>query len=130
MTTRTFLVALVLAAATPAAAQPKPAPKPAAPEPTDPYGDAAPATPPRARFDLAAVQGLLAVQRLDGWLLSDDGAVNPIARRLVNPDGAPARRWFYLIPATGEPIALVHAAELGDFARVPGQHVAYTGYKD
>ena len=77
--------------------------------------------PTASRFDLAAVQGLLAVQRLDGWLLADDGVTNPIARELVNPDGTPQRRWFYLIPAEGEPMALVHASEVGDFARVPGQ---------
>jgi Xaa-Pro aminopeptidase len=118
-------------AAKPAAPKPvPPTPAPPADGPTDPYGDAAPPAPPRAHFDLAAVQGLLAVQRLDGWLLSDDGAANPIARRLVNPDGAPSRRWFYLIPAEGEPIALVHTAEVGDFARTPGKHIAYTGYKD
>jgi Xaa-Pro aminopeptidase len=114
----------------------KPKPPPPPPDggdagPSDPYGDA-PAKPEtgRAHFDLAAVQGLLAVQRLDGWLLSDDGAQNPIARQLVNPDGAPARRWFYLIPANGDPIALVHTAEMGDFERTPGKHIAYTGYKD
>jgi Xaa-Pro dipeptidase len=146
MMMRTLLATIVsLGIASAAVAQnpkprtPAPAPKPAPPKtpgatpgdaPTDPYGDATPAGPPRAHFDLAAVQGLLAVQRLDGWLLSDDGAANPIARRLVNPEGAPARRWFYLIPASGDPIALVHTSEVGDFARVPGKHVAYTGYRD
>jgi Xaa-Pro aminopeptidase len=148
--TAVFALLLVSSAALaqpkPPAPAPKPDAKPAAPAPdpahkpkpipedggpADPYGDA-PAKPEtgRAHFDLAAVQGLLAVQRLDGWLLSDDGAQNPIARQLVNPDGAPARRWFYLIPANGDPIALVHTAEQGDFARTPGKHIAYTGYKD
>src|SRR5262245_49115285 len=103
MTTRTFLatIATLGLASAPVAAQPAPIKPPAKPAPAtpapprpaapaDPYGDAAPApTAARAHFDLAAVQGLLAVQRLDGWLLSDDGAANPIARRLVNPDGAP-----------------------------------------
>jgi Xaa-Pro aminopeptidase len=143
MTKRTaFLVPGAIALTTilggAAAAQPAKPAKPAPPKPppadtgpTDPYGDAPPAaTAGRSHFDLAAVQGLLAVQHIDGWLLSDDGAANPIARQLVNPDGAPARRWFYLIPAEGEPIALVHTAELADFARTPGKHIAYTGYKD
>src|SRR5262244_1280747 len=100
-----FAIAILLIGTT-AAAQPaaphKPKPPPPPPDgttdaggPADPYGDAPPApTTGRAHFDLAAVQGLLAVQHIDGWLLSDDGAINPIARQLVNPDGAPARRWF------------------------------------
>ncbi|HTJ42807.1 MAG TPA: M24 family metallopeptidase [Kofleriaceae bacterium] len=125
-------IALLFLISTTAVAQPKPPPKdpPKQDVPPDPYGDTAPAPSARSHFDLSAVQGLLAVQRLDGWLLSDDGAQNPIARQLVNPDGAPARRWFYLIPANGDPIALVHTSEMNDFARTPGKHIAYTGYKD
>ena len=135
--TKISLAIAALLIASNAAAQPADAhkPKPPPPDgdtgPNDPYGDAPPApTTGRSHFDLAAVQGLLAVQHIDGWLLSDDGAANPIARQLVNPDGAPARRWFYLIPAEGEPIALVHTSEKGDFARTPGKQIAYTGYKD
>ena len=122
------------AAAGPRAAHPTahPARAPAGAQPADPYAavnaQAAPAH--RSRFDLAAVQGLLAVQRLDGWLLADDGVTNPIARELVNPEGTPQRRWFYLIPAEGQPVALVHASEIGDFARVPGKKIEYTGYRD
>jgi Xaa-Pro aminopeptidase len=140
---RTAALATILAAGAvavaPAAAQPRPAhhaPKrppapPAGARPADPYAAVNPAPAAhRARFDLAAVQGLLAVQRLDGWLLADDGVTNPIARELVNPDGAPQRRWFYLIPAEGEPVALVHASEVGDFARIPGKKIEYTGYRD
>ena len=36
---------------------------------------------------------------------------NPIAVRLVSPDGHPQRAWFYMIPAKGEPVALVHSSE-------------------
>src|SRR5262245_13029880 len=52
----------------------------------------------RTRFDLAAVQALLAVQNLDGWLLFDNEGQNPIAEELVNPEGEQTRRWFYYIP--------------------------------
>jgi Xaa-Pro aminopeptidase len=111
--------------AKPGSTKPAPVPAPPADAPIDPT-----AAPARVRFDLAAVQGLLAVQHLDGWLLADDGAANPIARQLVNPDGAPQRRWFYLIPAEGQPTVLVHTSEINDFARVPGRKLAYTGFRD
>src|SRR5437879_2241762 len=89
-------VALVIALAGVAAAQPAPkkapdpapapkkAPDPApAPKPVDPY---APAIPARVGLaDVPSVQGLLAVQRLDGWLLYDRDGSNPIAVRLVAP---------------------------------------------
>ena len=131
-------------------------PRAAAPlDPYGPYGDPAPATtgkpaapparpaappareatvskiPPRVGLtDITAVQGLLAVQRLDGWLLFDRDGENPIARRVVAPEGHPTRAWFYLIPAKGEPIALVHEAEKRSFDHLPGQKLTYPGYRE
>jgi Xaa-Pro aminopeptidase len=80
--------------------------------------------------DLPAVQGLLAVQRLDAWLLYDRDGQNPIAVRLVKPDGRPQRPWFYLITAKGEPTALVHNSEARNFEHLPGKKLTYTGYRD
>ncbi len=105
-------------------------------KPVDPY--AAPeanASPPAiplrvAITDPAAVQGLLAVQRLDAWLLYDRDNENPIARRIVSPDGNPSRPWFYLVPARGQPIAIVHEAEKRSFEHLPGTKLTYTGYKE
>jgi Xaa-Pro dipeptidase len=80
--------------------------------------------------DLTAVQGLLAVQRLDGWLLYDRDGSNPIAVKLVAPSGHPQRPWFYLITSTGEPITLVHNSELRQFDHLPGKKLTYLGYRD
>ena len=80
--------------------------------------------------DVAAVQGLLAVQRLDGWLLFDRDGENPIARRLVAPEGHPTRSWFYMIPARGQPVALVHDAEKHHFEHLAGTKLTYHGYRD
>ena len=84
----------------------------------------------RSRFDQEAVQGLLAVQRLDGWLLYDKDGQNPIAVELVNPAGSTSRGWSYLIPATGQPIALIHKSEASLFDDVPGTKIEYAGYRD
>ena len=57
-------------------------------------------------FDVAAVQDALRAAKLDGWLLYDFHGSNPIAARLLGTaDGAKmtTRRWFYLVPAAGEP---------------------------
>ena len=80
--------------------------------------------------DIPAVQGLLAVQRLDGWLMFDRDGENPISARLVAPEGNPSRPWFYLIPAKGEAIALVHSAEVRNFDHLPGKKLTYAGYRD
>jgi Xaa-Pro aminopeptidase len=80
--------------------------------------------------DIGAVQGLLSVQRLDGWLLFDKGGENPIATSLIRPEGKPTRSWFYLIPAKGQPTALVHDSEKRSFEHLVGTKVTYTGYRD
>lgn len=131
--------------ATPAKPNPrkKPVPRKADPKaaaPLDPYGvpakparaaPATPAIPSRVGLsDLTAVQGLLAVQRLDAWLLYDRDGQNPIALRLVEPDGLPQRAWFYMIPAKGEPTALVHNSEARNFGHLPGKKLTYMGYRD
>jgi Xaa-Pro aminopeptidase len=93
--------------------------------------DAPPAIPTRVGLsDLPAVQGLLAVQNLDAWLLYDRDSQNPIAYRLVKPDGRPQRAWFYMIPAKGDPIAVVHSSEVRNFDNVPGKKLTYLGYRD
>ncbi|HEX7836738.1 MAG TPA: M24 family metallopeptidase, partial [Kofleriaceae bacterium] len=108
---------------------------PAASDPGDPYAadsrDAPPPIPRRVGLaDVPAVQGLLAVQRLDGWLLFDRDGENPIAVRLVAPDGHPTRPWFYMIPARGAPVALVHSTELRSFDHLAGTKLTYQGYRD
>jgi len=84
----------------------------------------------RTRIDFDAVKGLLAVQRLDGWLLYDFQGQNPIAKELVNPEGQQTRRWFYYIPADGQPVALVHKVESSNFDRVPGRKIEYAGWRE
>jgi Xaa-Pro aminopeptidase len=100
--------------------------------PADPYGAVTtPAVPSRVGLaDVGAVQGLLAVQRLDGWLLFDRDGANPIARRLVAPEGNPTRPWFYMIPARGQPVALVHDAEKRSFEHLTGTKLTYQNYRD
>src|SRR5688572_28014762 len=81
-------------------------------------------------FDVAAVQGALKAAKLDGWLLYDFHGSNPIAARLVGTaDGSKmtTRRWFYLVPAAGEPSGLVHAIERKTLGALPGRKIVYAG---
>lgn len=91
----------------------------------------APDAPKRhVHFDLEAVQAILAVQGLDGWLLADTSGQNRIARELVDPVGSPTRSWFYFIPAQGQPIILVHRADAGAFEQIAGTKIEYSGQRD
>jgi Xaa-Pro aminopeptidase len=81
-------------------------------------------------LDVAAIQKALRVDGLDGWLLYDFHGSNPIAARLAGQtNGAhmATRRWYYLIPAQGEPRALVHAIERHNLDRLPGEKIVYAG---
>ena len=81
-------------------------------------------------FDIAAVQQSLKAEGLDGWLLYDFHGSNPIAARLLGTaNGAKmtTRRWFYLVPATGEPRGLVHAIERKTLDALPGEKAVYAG---
>jgi Xaa-Pro aminopeptidase len=81
-------------------------------------------------LDIAAVQAALAEDGLDGWLLYDFHGSNPIARSLAGLNGSgkmTTRRWYYMVPATGEPRALVHAIEPGTLDGLPGRKDIYAG---
>ena len=81
-------------------------------------------------LDVGAVQRALREQGLDGWLWYDFQGANPIAQRMagLNTGGHMAtRRWFYFIPAAGEPRGLVHAIEKHNLDRLPGAKTDYAG---
>jgi Xaa-Pro aminopeptidase len=82
-----------------------------------------------ATLDLAAIRSALKADGLDGWLLYDFRGINPIAADVtgVAKQGGhlATRRWYYLIPADGEPRALVHAIEPRALAHLPGQAERY-----
>src|SRR4029077_10783405 len=83
-----------------------------------------------AHLDVAAIQAALADDGLDGWLLYDFRGLNAIAADVtgVSRQGHMAtRRWYYLIPAAGEPRALVHAIEPASLAHLPGASERYAG---
>ena len=73
-------------------------------------------------FDLPAVQAAIRAQGFDGWLLYDFRGSNVLAQRVVGlSEKKLSRRWFYFVPATGEPRKLVHAIEPASLDDLPGK---------
>ena len=83
-------------------------------------------------FNLAAVQSALRDAGLDGWLLYDFRGLNPLACRIVGFEegGHRTRRWFYFVPAEGEPRKLVHRIEAGVLDHVPGDKTCYLKWQE
>ena len=80
-----------------------------------------------------AIQRALREDGLDGWLLYDFNGSNPIAARvsgLAVSGKMTTRRWYYLIPAQGTPVGLVHAIERHNLDHLPGAKLVYAGREE
>lgn len=74
------------------------------------------------------VQAALREQDLDGWLLYEFRGANPIAKSMLAV-GKTTRRAFFLIPAEGEPQALIHAIEGSSWRHWPWARSTYSGWR-
>lgn len=83
-------------------------------------------------MNLPAIQSALRDRNIDAWLFYDHHHRDPIAYRILGlPDGLMVtRRWFYLIPAQGDPVKLVHKIEAGHLDTIPGEKRQYSGWQE
>jgi Xaa-Pro dipeptidase len=83
-------------------------------------------------MNLSAIQAALRERNIDAWLFYDHHRRDPIAYRVLGlPDSLMVtRRWFYLIPAEGEPTKLVHKIEAGHLDSLPGAKRQYAGWQE
>lgn len=83
-------------------------------------------------MNLERIQEELRKQNLDAWLFFDHHGRDPLSYRILGL-GAPhhvTRRWYYLIPAHGEPKALVHKVESKMLDVLPGEKLQYAGWQE
>ena len=83
-------------------------------------------------MQLEAIQAALQAAQLDGWLFYDHHHRDPIAGRLLglDPRAHITRRWYYFIPAAGEPRKVVHRIEAGRLDSLPGIKSAYSSWQE
>jgi len=82
-------------------------------------------------MDLHSIQLELQAHKLDGWLFYDHHRRDPIAYRILGlPDQMASRRWYYYIPAQGEPRKLAHRIESGALDGLPGSKALYSQWKE
>jgi Xaa-Pro dipeptidase len=83
-------------------------------------------------MDLAAIQSALRDHHIDAWLFYDHHHRDPIAYRVLGlPEHLMAtRRWFYLIPAQGDPQKLVHKIESYHLDSLPGKKQTYSAWPE
>ena len=85
-----------------------------------------------AIMNLSDIQSALRDARLDGWLFYDHHNRDPLAYRILGlpENGHVTRRWYYFIPATGEPKKLVHRIESGRCDALPGTRREYSSWQE
>jgi Xaa-Pro aminopeptidase len=83
-------------------------------------------------MNLQAIQSALRDANLDGWLFYDHHHRDPLAYSILglDPGMHVTRRWFYLVPAVGEPRKLVHRIESGRLDRLPGSRAEYSSWQE
>ncbi|MBZ5629756.1 MAG: Xaa-Pro peptidase family protein [Acidobacteriia bacterium] len=83
-------------------------------------------------MNLSAIQAALREHNLDAWFFYDHHHRDPIAYRVL---GLPehlmvTRRWYYVVPAQGEPLKLVHRIEAGHLDSLPGAKREYSAWQE
>jgi Xaa-Pro dipeptidase len=83
-------------------------------------------------MDLAEIQKALREQQVDGWLFYDHHHRDPIAYRILglSESAHVTRRWYYFIPAEGEPLKLTHRVERGKLDSLPGSSQVYSSWQE
>jgi Xaa-Pro dipeptidase len=83
-------------------------------------------------MELDAIQATLQQAQLDGWLFYDHHHRDPIAYRILglSENLHISRRWYYFVPATGEPRKLVHRVESGRLDPLPGKAQLYSSWQE
>lgn len=84
------------------------------------------------RFDLPAIQSAIREFGFDGWLLYDFRGLNVLAQRVLGIDSndVGSRRYFYYVPAEGDPQKLVHRIETEALDHLPGQKQVYLRWQE
>ncbi|MBP7214534.1 MAG: aminopeptidase P family protein [Candidatus Kapabacteria bacterium] len=83
-------------------------------------------------MELERIQSALKQSNLDGWLFYDHHNRDAIAARILGRDRSKmaTRRWYYFIPANGNPIKLVHKIEQGQLDELPGEKFVYLPWQE
>jgi len=81
--------------------------------------------------DIPRIQADLRARGFGGWLLCDFHNRDHLAYRVLGLDVAKmtSRRWFYYIPARGEPKRLVHTVEKGKLDSLPGSKTVFLSWE-
>ena len=85
-----------------------------------------------SNMNLDAIQAAVREAGVDGWLFYDHHHRDPIGGRILGLDEKAhiTRRWYYFVPATGEPRKLVHRVEQTRLDTLRGSKELYSSWQE
>jgi Xaa-Pro aminopeptidase len=83
-------------------------------------------------MNLSEIQAALRERGQQAWLFYDHHHRDPIAYHILalSETTMVTRRWFYLVPAQGEPVKLVHRIESHHLDSLPGSKREYSAWEE
>jgi Xaa-Pro aminopeptidase len=83
-------------------------------------------------MNIETIQAAIREAGLDGWLFYDHHHRDPIGGSILGLDEKAhvTRRWYYFVPAAGDPRKLVHRIEQGRLDTLPGTKVQYSSWQE
>lgn len=83
-------------------------------------------------MNLSEIQAALRDSHNDCWLFYDHHHRDSIAYSILglSPEMMVTRRWFYVVPADGEPVKLVHRIESHHLDSLPGRRLEYSAWQE
>ncbi len=78
------------------------------------------------------IQSALRNSLIDGWLFYSFHGIDPFSSKILlfNEKALSTRRWFYFLPASGEPIRIVHRIENDMLDGLPGEKWSYLSWEE
>ncbi|MCL4510484.1 MAG: M24 family metallopeptidase [Bacteroidetes bacterium] len=83
-------------------------------------------------MDLQKIQTAIKSLGLDGWLFFDFHNRDHLGLKILGIDqkAMATRRWYYFIPASGEPLKLAHRVEPTKLDHLPGKKFSYSSWRE
>lgn len=83
-------------------------------------------------MDLQKIQTAIGAAGLNGWLFFDFHNRDHLGLKIlgISQKGLATRRWYYYIPAIGEPVRLVHRVEPEKLDHLPGKKFSYSSWRE
>lgn len=83
-------------------------------------------------MDLQKIQTAIESLGIDGWLFFDFHNRDHLGLKILgmDPHAMSTRRWYYFVPAVGEPVKLAHRVEPTKLDHLPGNKLMYSSWRE